>query len=33
MLAHLYNTDFYAWTQKQAALLKAHDGSGLDVGV
>lgn len=27
----LYNTDFYAWTQEQSQLLKAHDWDKLDI--
>ncbi len=30
-MANLYHTDFYAWTQKQAALLKQHHWADLDV--
>lgn len=29
--ATLYRTDFYAWTQKQAALLQAEEFENLDL--
>ncbi|MGF1568210.1 MAG: DUF29 domain-containing protein [Nodosilinea sp.] len=31
MLEHLYDRDFYAWTQQQARLLRGHKLSELDI--
>ena len=31
MTTHSYDTDFYTWTQQQAAALRAKDWPGLDV--